>query len=204
MHAEADSACLPGDVVGVIDTEEMAGPKKKPVRIGPGLMQSGENQIIATKSGTLKYKEKHQYWWVDNHTQKKYVPSLEDLVVGVIVGKAGESFMVDLGSAGYGKLSFMAFEGATKKNRPKLVNGSIVYARVISASKDMDPELECMSLRKRADGFGELTGGYVFKCSLHLARELIDPKSFVLAYLGTKLPYEIAVGLNGKVWVKAS
>lgn len=204
MQAEANSACLPGDVVGVIDTEKMAVSKSKAIRIGPGLMQSGADQIIATQSGTLKYKARHQYWWVDNHTQKRFVPSLEDLVIGVIVGKASETFIVDLGSAGYGKLSFMAFEGATKKNKPKLSNGSLVYARIISVSKDMDPELECMSLRKRADGFGELTGGYMFKCSLHLARELIDPNSFVLIYLGTKIPYEIAVGLNGRVWVKAS
>ncbi|CAG8641630.1 13919_t:CDS:1, partial [Funneliformis caledonium] len=50
--------------------------------------------------------------------------------------------------------------------------GSLVYARVSSANKDMEPELECINpSTNKADGFGELEGGYVIKCSLRYCRK---------------------------------
>lgn len=52
--------------------------------------------------------------------------------------------------------------------------------------------------------YGPLTGGTSFKVSLGLARELLNPKNVVLAALdASKLPFEIAVGVNGMVWVNS-
>ena len=45
---------------------------------------------------------------------------LGDMVIGIITGKLGESFKVDIGSYLPAQLSFYAFEGATKKNKPDL------------------------------------------------------------------------------------
>lgn len=46
-------------------------------------------------------------------------------MIGIIAGKLGESFKVDIGSYLPAQLSFYAFEGATKKNKPDLkVSGS--------------------------------------------------------------------------------
>lgn len=50
---------------------------------------------------------------------------------------------------------------------------SLVYARVVVAHKDMEPELACMSASNKADGFGELRDGYVFECSLGLAKSYV-------------------------------
>jgi hypothetical protein len=48
---------------------------------------------------------------------------------------------------------------------------SLVYARVSLAHKDMEPELECFDAQTRkAEGFGELKGGFVVKCSLKMSR----------------------------------
>ncbi len=44
-----------------------------------------------------------------------------------------------------------------------------MYARVVLANKDMEPELACMSARNKAEGYGELTGGYMIKSSISLA-----------------------------------
>jgi exosome complex component RRP40 len=88
------------------------------------------------------------------------------MVIGVVIDKLGDHFKVDIGAAAPATLSAMSFEGATKKNRPNLQVGSLLYARVILANKDMDPELSCMSVRSKAEGFGELYGGYMFKCTL--------------------------------------
>jgi hypothetical protein len=50
-----------------------------------------------------------------------------------------------------------------------------VYARVSLANKDLEPELECFDAQTRkAEGFGELKGGMVIKCSLGMARKSVD------------------------------
>ena len=196
MESEAGCVVLPGDTVGHVGSEEL--------RVGPGLMQSTGERVVATRAGELCYKARHSYWWVEHAGGRRYVPALEDLVVGVIVGQTADVYTVDVGAAGLATLRCVeGFEGATKRNRPHLAVGAVVYARVVAAARDLDAELECMSIRKRADGFGELVGGHVLRCSLGLARSLLDPRCAVLACLGELLPYEIAVGMNGRVWVKA-
>ena len=85
----------------------------------------------------------------------------------------------------------------------------------------MEPELECFDAQTRkSEGFGELRGGFVVRCSLKMCREcvqrcvkcltllklpssLLDPEHFLLPLLGGQFPLESAVGLNGRVWVCA-
>lgn len=103
----------------------------------------------------------------------------------------------------------LAFEGASRKTRPQLQSGSLIYARVALADKHMDPELECVHpTTGKADGLGELKGGTVIDISLGMARRLLMPKPkedggvVVLEELGEKgLRFEVAVGRNGKVWI---
>jgi len=68
----------------------------------------------------------------------------------------------------------------------------------------MEPELECFDAQTRkSEGFGELKGGFVVRCSLKMCRDLLDPKHFLLPLLGGRFPLEAAVGVNGRVWVSA-
>lgn len=49
--------------------------------------------------------------------------------------------------------------------------GSLVYARVSLANRDMEPELECFdATTRKSEGFEELKGGMVVSCSLRMAR----------------------------------
>ena len=58
---------------------------------------------------------------------------------------------------------------------------ALVYARVSLAHKDMEPELECFDAQTRkAEGFGELKGGFLVRCSLKMSRKCV---SLVLATL---------------------
>ena len=56
---------------------------------------------------------------------------------------------------------------------------------------------------------GELKGGMVFDISLGMARRLLMGKQkedgglLVLEEIAEKLPFEVAVGRNGKVWVNS-
>lgn len=108
-------------------------------------------------------------------------------------------------------LPVLAFEMATKKTRPQLASGQLVYARVSLANKHMDAELECVNpATGKADGLGPLKDGMLFTVSLGFARRLLMPRSVaegrvvVLEELGNMgLGFEIAVGRNGKVWVNS-
>lgn len=52
--------------------------------------------------------------------------------------------------------------------------GSLVYARVSLAHKDMEPELQCYDAQTRkSEGFGELKGGFMQKCSLGTCRACV-------------------------------
>ena len=52
--------------------------------------------------------------------------------------------------------------------------------------------------------FGELCGGLAIETSAGYARSLILPESPIVNCLGTYLAQEIAVGANGRVWVKSA
>ncbi len=113
-------------------------------------------------------------------------------------------------------LPLLSFEKATRKTRPILPPGALVYARVVSNNRHMDAELECVSAATgKADGLGPLVGGTVFPVSPAMARRLLMPSSrrsgvVVLEELaaskssgGGGLAFETAVGRNGKIWVSA-
>ncbi|GLB38361.1 putative KH domain containing protein [Lyophyllum shimeji] len=178
------------------------------LKLGPGLLQNRDANeagpsIITTRAGTLNHSANGSRWWVESNS-RRYVPAPQESVIGVIVQRVGEGYRVDIGSAHYASLDSLAFEGATKRNKPNLKVGSLVYARVSLAHKDMEPELECFDAQTRkSEGFGELKGGFLVKCSLKMCRDLLDPKHFLLPLLGARFPLEAAVGMNGRVWVSA-
>ena len=68
---------------------------------------------------------------------------LNDLVIGTITNKSAEVYRVDIGWHIPAALNTLAFEGATRKNRPYLEIGSLVYARVSLADPFVEPELSC-------------------------------------------------------------
>jgi exosome complex component RRP40 len=143
-------------------------------------------------------------------TGSQYIPAVGDLVIATIHHSATDIYYASLSDyTPNATLPHLSFEGATKKTRPQLASGSLVYARVTLANKHMDPELECVSATTgKNDGLGPLTGGMVFSVSLSMARRLMLPRPseqgglVLLEELGSQgLPFEIAVGRNGKVWV---
>ena len=140
----------------------------------------------------------------------KYIPTVGDLVIATIRHSSTDVYYASLSDyTPNATLPQLSFEGVTKKTRPQLTSGSLVYARVTLANKHMDPELECVSSSTgKNDGLGPLTGGMGFHVSLSLARRLMLPRPsdqgglVLLEELGSQgLPFEIAVGRNGKVWV---
>ena len=56
------------------------------------------------------------------------MPVKEERVIGIVTNKTGENFKVDIGTSMPASLSFLAFEGATKRNRPNL-QVCVIYLR---------------------------------------------------------------------------
>ncbi|KAH8104696.1 exosome complex exonuclease RRP40 [Cristinia sonorae] len=177
------------------------------LKLGPGLLQYAtvdqESRVASTKAGELHHSANNSRWWIEGNS-KRYIPAPQESVVGVVTARSGEGWRVDIGSAHPAYLDGLAFEGATKRNKPNLKVGSLLYARVSLAHKDMEPELECFDAQThKAEGFGELKGGFLVRCSLKMCRLLLSPNHFLLPLLGSRFTLEVATGLNGRVWVTA-
>ncbi|CAK1580637.1 unnamed protein product [Parnassius mnemosyne] len=197
MKASVGDVVLPGDYCEEISA---VGEKAK-VIIGPGL-QKEIDHVYVTKAGILKKRNPNTYW-VDNY-QKRYIPARGENVIGVVVQKAGDIFRVDVGSSITAALSYLSFEGATKKNKPDVQIGDVVYAKMLVASKDMEPELVCVDSHGKKGRMGVLSDGFVFKCSLNLIRKILNPNCPLLESLKNEWPFELAAGMNGRIWIKAN
>jgi exosome complex component RRP40 len=82
--------------------------------------------------------------------------------------------------------------------------GDVVAARVSEANPDMDPVLSCVDAQGKGAGLGHLKGGLVAEVSCAWARALLSrPMPAALAALGKEAAFELAVGLNGRLWVDA-
>ena len=46
------------------------------------------------------------------------MPVRGEFIIGVVTNKAGDIFRVDIGANEIASLSYLSFEGATKRNRP--------------------------------------------------------------------------------------
>ncbi|XP_074375953.1 uncharacterized protein LOC141717676 [Apium graveolens] len=192
-----DKPVVPGDVV--LDLSSMSN---QTIKLGGGLRQDCDS-VTAMKAGTLRFSKPNKYWI--ESSQKRYVPSAGDTVLGIVVDQKADNFLVDIKGPALAFLPVLAFEGGTRRNIPKFEVGTLIYVRVVKANVGMNPELACMDASGKAAEFGPLKDGYMFESSTGLSRMLLSsPACPVLEALGKKLSFEIAVGLNGRVWVNAA
>ena len=142
---------------------------------------------------------------------KRYISREGDTVVGVVVERGAENYRISLGGSRVAQLPVLAFDGASKRNKPNLQVGTIVYARVSRVDRDLSPVLSCevVSGPKKdwvtgESVFGELAGGTTVQVPLHHAKRLLSSRSEVLSALGRHFPFEVCVGLNGVIWVHST
>ena len=193
-------------------------------KLGVGLRYNPTTQRIkATCAGRLEQQRNNKTFFVQQNT-KRYIPALEDRVVVIVEdrigsdGDGGDLYRVTMNGQHPGLLSNLAFEGATKRNKPALQPGMLLYARIATLYRNgmMDPVLSCtigprdVGVHRRdwmtnEGTYGELKGGNVQRISLGLARELLRPNNVVLAELAQhNIAFEVAVGVNGISWVHST
>ncbi|XP_037025103.1 exosome complex component RRP40 [Bradysia coprophila] len=197
----SETTTKPGEVVMPGDTVDINKDlfKNKRIILGPGL-RNVDDQVIACKPGILR--TKNQTFWVDSY-QKRYIPCRGETVIGTVTQKAGDIYRVDIGASEPACLPYLAFEGATKKNRPDVNVGDLVFAKLLNASKDYESELICVNSYGQKHKLGALTGGFVFNCSINLVRRLLNENGNVLRAIQKEIqvPLEIVIGMNGRVWI---
>lgn len=109
----------------------------------------------------------------------------------MIEDKAGDFYKVNILSGTSCLLSRLGFEGATKRNKPELKVGDVVYCRVQLAHRDLDTELTCIaaggvSKKEWSSGesvYGALNGGQLIKLSTGFCKNLLQTDNFLLATL---------------------
>ncbi|KAK4744362.1 hypothetical protein SAY87_010674 [Trapa incisa] len=191
-----DQPVVPGDVV--LDVSTLTN---RAIKLGGGLRQDAD-LIRVTKGGRLRFSKPNKYW-VES-SQMRYVPFVEDTVLGIVIDSKADNFLVDIKGPAIAFLPVLAFEGGTRRNIPKFEEGTLIYVRVVKANPGTNPELSCTDASGKAAGFGPLKDGFMLECSTGLSRMLLSsPTSPVLEEFGKKLSFEVAVGLNGRVWVNA-
>ncbi|CAM9319367.1 unnamed protein product [Hapterophycus canaliculatus] len=193
---------LPGD-----DVTETTTRTTRTLRLGPGLVQHAQDKVLATRAGVLRYRPPCSYWVESNG--RRYGARVEDQVLGVVEDRMGEAYKVNVFGSCSALLGMLEFDGASKRSKPNLKSGSLVFCRVAAVDKDMETELTCTSTHHGSkkdwmtgqSTFGELHGGKMERCSLLLAKSLTKPNCRVLNALAKHMPFEIAAGLNGAFWV---
>lgn len=223
---------LPGDQV----SSNILPSTTTPIRIGPGLrslghrnipsktVDSSHNIIQATQAGILSVDPNRRSVSVQSFPNRRYIPTANDLVIAQVQRSSQDFFhCIITPHAPFAVLGQLAFEGASKKTRPNLKQGDLVYARVLSVGVGAGTEVELTCVnpatgKAEPGGLGMLSSGMLFDVSTGLAARLLRASSsttsaqaasvVVLEELGQKLEskggFEIAVGRNGKVWVDCS
>ncbi|WFD36547.1 exosome non-catalytic core subunit rrp40 [Malassezia cuniculi] len=219
---------LPGDTVP--DT----GPSYEQVKVGPGLLPTPQDanikdepagvSLTAIRGGALGHVEAQKRlkvkgekqvlsqhgWWVES-AGRRYVPSANDHVIGQVTNRGTESYTVSLFSAHSATLPVLAFEGASRRTRPNISIGAIVYARIVSAPMWAEPEITCVDpVTSKSGGLGELRVdpkegvAMLWPVSLPFAQSLTRPGHTLLSRIAEHFPLEVAVGVNGLVWCRTA
>lgn len=228
QHQDEIITVLPGDNLNHVITEPSNNThKKKQIKLGDGLTFHPHNKCItATLAGRLHTRtSSNTLTYYVLHNSKRYKPALHDRVIVMVEERAGSDFYrVSLthSTTGTALLGITDFDGATKRNRPMLSRGDLLYARVTSTSSQMqvmEPIVSCAALSGEDNygggaskkdwmteegTYGQLKGGCTASISLGLARELLHPANVVLDALSREaLKFEICIGVNGMIWVKS-
>ncbi|KAM0750342.1 hypothetical protein T439DRAFT_334735 [Meredithblackwellia eburnea MCA 4105] len=188
-----------------------------------------KEDVTAVKAGLLGFHDdgKAEKWWIES-LARRYVPHPPEPVIGIIIARHAEGYRVDIGSSQAASLDALSFEASSflrfeKYERPHpypgfarrktddpfttlIQVGTLVYAHLLSTPPFSEPEISCVdAATQKSAGFGELVGGFPIRgVELNRCRALLSPKNPILAKLGAQFPFEVAVGMNGRIWVKAA
>lgn len=78
-----------------------------------------------------------------------------------------------------------------------------MFCKVVLANPDLEPELVCVDSTGKKGKLGQLEDGLMFSCSINLVRKLLNEKCNLLHLLSKESPFELAAGINGRIWINS-
>ena len=185
----------------------------KPVILYPNRLPKTSKDKSKSKS-----KEQENNNNIINETEESIIPSIYygnyynpkvgDIVIGIITQKTYEIFRVNISTNKEATLNSIDFEGATRKTRPNLSVGDVVFAQVEKENKYSNVTLTCKSSTNKKgwmtgeSKFGELKEGKVFELGRYLCLKLLDDKDLRERLKECVNNLRLKIGLNGRIWIK--
>ena len=202
IERQIDEFVLPGDTIALSSLPSPLDSASS-ITLGPGLHYDKDTSAFTSHScGHIREPSSLTYY-VDGHRPAASSLSSGDHVLGIVVRRQLESLLVDIGYNELASLSLYDFEGSTKRTKPNVDRGDVIYGQ-LKIDGECQPQITCINEDGKADGMGVLhENGYIFDIPIEIANNLIDHDN-LLKELGNDIPFEIAIGANGRVWVKAA
>lgn len=149
------------------------------------------NKVVSSAIGELLSLDNSNYWI--NYKQHRYIPLLDDIVLGVIKGKGKDSYKVDIGSPSYAIINQMDFPSATKRNRTVLKTGDVILGQITDDSLHSEIVMSCRT--EAVQGMGLLKNGLLIKVGILQGRKyLLYPPSL-------NITASTIFSMNGYAWV---
>ena len=183
-----------------------------------GLLSAGEDN--KSNSKITGAPEVISYSVMAVHKKKYTHPRVGDAVIGTVLSQVGgEYYEIDIHSMTTALLPVLAFDNATKRNRPMLKAGDVVYGSVKVVDGMERILLDCTNSGS-STGFGPLhqstnsltSGGkgMLFRITPAYSQYLLKSSNTsrdsmsILHVLGSRIPFEIVIGMNGVFWLSSS
>lgn len=132
----------------------------------------------------------------------RYIAAKNDSIIATITHRFADSYRLNTNSAHSATLDALAFLNVTRKSRPQLNVGDVLYTRITGIIGG-DLECACFDAHGKNGGYGALSGGRTLTINPAYARKLLHPSDVLLTELGKRAEYEIVVGVNGRIWISA-
>ena len=137
-----------------------------------------------------------------------YSAKKNDIVIGIISQKTYEIYRVNILASKEASLNSIDFEGATRKTKPNLNVGDVVFAKVEKENKYSNVTLTCKcssNSKGWSSGestYGELKGGKLYDYNRYLCLKLLDNKDFIYRLKECVKKLQLKIGYNGRIWIK--
>jgi len=130
-----------------------------------------------------------------------YEPKENDFVIGVVIVRTPDLFLVDINSTESAILPIPSFDNGRLPSRNDMNRLSVVFAHVVSTDSWTQTELSCQSTdrSKKKSDFGLVRDGNILRCSLALCEKL--QRSKLLNNLQRMVKnFRIRIARNGFIW----
>lgn len=130
-----------------------------------------------------------------------YEPKENDTVIGIVLVRTPDLFLVEINSAEAAILPLTSFDNGRLPARHAMNRLSVVLARVVRTDRWTQTELSCQTFRRNSE-FGLINDGNILRCSLSLGEKLQRGALFN-RLTQSNAEFRFRPTRNGFVWYRA-